>query len=303
MNDVILNGDSKRRRLRRLLENLAWSAANQLAMGGLCAWRLEEPNLMIARHSMALEGLHEDWHGAKIAHVADLHLGPLTTESYLGEFIERINEFEPDFVTVAGDIITGPRTYARAAGRLLRRLRPRVASLAIMGNHDYGLFHPTGWGRTRGLAEYLAGQLADAGLHVLLNTSQTYSRGRGLLQFVGLEDLWSQRMDARAAFARVRTDVPAIALCHNPDAAPELAQRGAQWVLAGHTHGKSSPTGGIHDRLLPVMYRQFVAGYYALDEGRHLYVNRGLGHSRRTDANSRPEITIFTLCGGQPRPA
>jgi len=303
MNEIVLNGDNRRRTLRRALENLAWSVANQLALGGLCAWRLEEPNLLITRSSMALEGLHKDWHGATVAHVADLHLGPLTSEAYLGEFIQRINEFGVDFVTIAGDIITGPKTYARAAGRLLRRLRPRVATLAVLGNHDYGLFHPTGWGRTRGLAEYLAGQLTDAGIHVLLNASRTYARGQGRLQFVGLEDLWSQRMDVDAAFEQVRGDVPVVAICHNPDAAPELAQRGSQWVLAGHTHGKGVSPGRINDRILPVLYRQFVAGHYLLDEGRHLYVNRGLSHSRRTGPDSLPEITLFTLCGGQSRSA
>jgi len=38
-----------------------------------------------------------------------------------------------------------------------------------------------------------------------------------------------------------------------------------------------------------------VAGEYALDGGRRLYINRGLGYRHRLRFNCRPEITVFTL--------
>ncbi len=98
------------------------------------------------------------------------------------------------------------------------------------------------------------------------------------------------------AFEEVRVGVPTVALCHNPDAAPQIARLGADWVLAGHTHGSELSDGPLGDLVLPADNRGYSAGYYALEDSKHLYVNRGLGYGRRKNINARPEVTVFTLC-------
>jgi len=44
-----------------------------------------------------------------------------------------------------------------------------------------------------------------------------------------------------------------------------------------------------------VRNRRDTAGAFALDGGRTLYVNGGVGHLWRVRFNVRPEITLFTL--------
>ena len=184
---------------------------------------------------------------------------------------------------------------------ILSELRPTIATLACLGNHDYGLWHPLGW-QSRGLAEFLADQLGSVGVHTLINESRTFTRGLGRLRFAGTGDYWSSAYKPKLAMADDssldRQPTPTIALCHNPDAALELAALGANTVLSGHTHGKSGPHSRVRRALFPQTHLRFVGGYYRLPGRKHLYVNRGIGNSRRTSASTQPEITVITLRSG-----
>ncbi|HOD84717.1 MAG: putative metallophosphoesterase [Planctomycetes bacterium ADurb.Bin126] len=295
MNEILLQGGEHNgwptpRSLKRLL----WSAAGACALGGLYAWRLEDHWLRIERRDMPLRGLSPEFEDARLAHVADLHCSPIVLESYLRQCVDTINAMGVDFVAVTGDFITGPKCYARRVARVLRHLAPKVATVACLGNHDYGIFHPKGLGSARDLHCYVSEQLAHADLFVMLNESRTFRRGGASLQFVGVEDLWSPHYDPDQAFGHVQADAPVIGLCHNPDAAHDLSHRGAQWILAGHTHGTCIRSTAIRKLALPASFHYF-AGHYDLGDGSNLYVNRGLGYGKRVNLNSRPEITVFTL--------
>ena len=124
----------------------------------------------------------------------------------------------------------------------------------------------------------------------MMNETRVFRRGQSAIQFVGLEDYWTPRYDPVMAFEMAHRHLPTVALCHNPDPAMDLARLGADWVLAGHTHG--SP---LAARMMKSENDQFVAGRYDLGKNRYLYVTRGLGYGRRVNINPRPEITIFTL--------
>jgi predicted MPP superfamily phosphohydrolase len=274
---------------------MAWSVAGPVALGGLCTWRLERHWLRLERLDMPLRGLEPGLDGARLAHISDLHCSPIVREQYLRHCVDLVNSLEVDFVAVTGDMLTGPRQYARRVARVLRELSPRVATIACLGNHDYGLWHPRGLGGMRGLSEYVADQLTFADVFVMANESRIFCRHGAAIQFVGVEDYWSSRYNPPMAFEDVAPGVPVVGLCHNPDGAADLAGRGAQWVLAGHTHGNAVRDTRIHDFVLPANHRHFYAGQYALGGGNHLYVNRGLGYARRVNLNARPEITLFTL--------
>jgi uncharacterized protein len=277
------------------IKRLLWAAAGTCALGGLYAWRLEDHWLKVERRDMALPGLGKEFQGLKIAHISDLHCSPIVLEKYLRQCVERINKLDVDFVAITGDFITGPKFYARRIGRILKGLDPRIATVACLGNHDYGIFHPRGLGGQRGLAEYLTHELEQANVQVTLNETLIFVKGASRLQFVGVEDYWSPRYNPYTAFESAARGIPTIGLCHNPDAAIQLAHCGAQWVLAGHTHGSGMPDTTLSDMVMPSNHRHFVAGQYDLGGDRRLYVNRGLGYGRRINLNARPEITVFTL--------
>jgi hypothetical protein len=295
MNEILISPPRRRRRGKTLVKRLVWSAANSCALGGLYAWRLEKHWLRIERRQMPLPNLGQAFCGAKLAHISDIHCCLIVRERYLRQCVEEVNRLEADFVAITGDFITGAGSYARRIARILRGLAPKVAVLACLGNHDYGILHPRGLGGRRELAETVAGELGSADIFVMMNEPRVFRRGKAALQFVGLEDYWSPRYDPGLAFEAACDHLPTIALCHNPDAAPELARHGADWVLAGHTHGTAVDEKNFPEALLPTEQRHFAAGEYALGPGQYLYVNRGLGYGRRTSLNSRPEITVFSL--------
>lgn len=286
----------KRRKSRRkvsTLKKMLWSAAGKMALNGLYFGRLHTDWLQIERCPMPLTGLGKGFEGATVAHISDLHRSPIVLERYLRNCVEAVNDLEVDFVAITGDFITGTKRYARGIGNVLKDLRPNIASVACLGNHDYGLVHPSGLGRMKGLAGYLTEQLTAAGVYVMLNETTLFHRGGSAVQFVGVEDFWSRKYDPHAAFAHARQQVPTIALCHNPDGAPDMISRGAQWVLAGHTHGRPAKKRAVKHLFFPKRHKHFAVGHYEVGDGR-LYVNRGLGHGLR-HSKLRPEITLFTL--------
>lgn len=279
-----------------VLRHLVWRTANCCMLGGLLTWSLERRWVRIEKLPMPLDNLGAEFEGARLAHLSDLHCGTLVREKHLHRFVEMVNALHVDFVVLTGDFITTPsRRHARAVARVLGDLRASTGVVACLGNHDYGLWHPKGLGWVKGMADYLAGQMANAGVIVLRNETRAFFRGESVLQFVGVEDFWSADYDARSAMELVDTDSPAITLAHNPDAAPQLAAMGAHWILSGHTHGKATPNTRFWDVVYPTRCKQFVGGQYALGASRRVYVNRGIGNAWRVRSEHRPEITLFTL--------
>ena len=294
MNDILFAARTEWTDRKLLLKRLFWTAAGSCALGGLYFGRVPNAWLRVTRLEMPLPALPPVFEGLRLVHISDLHASPIVLERYLRQCIEHVNDLAPDFVAITGDFVTGGTHYAKRIARILGGLEARIARVACLGNHDYGIVHPRGHGHMRQLPGYLSRRLFDAGVHVLRNQHAIFRRAGHAIQFVGLEDLWSGLYDARAAFAEAHPHMPTIALSHNPDSAPDLIARGAHWVLSGHTHGSAAGENPVRDAVFPVAQKHFFAGHYPLPAG-HLYVNRGLSYARRLNLNKRPEITVFTL--------
>lgn len=286
-----------------ILGRLTGTVARHLGLQGLCSAEQLRHRLIVRRVELPLRGLDEDLDCITIAHLSDLHLGLVMRQQHISLCVDIVNEAKPDFVVITGDFLTtNAKRYARRIATLVGKLRPKTAALACLGNHDYGLWHPIAGWEFRGLAECLAASLADNGVIPLINESRTFTRGLGTIRFAGVGERWSSFYKPQVALAECKNAsggraarTPTVALVHNPDAAIDLADLGADLVLAGHTHGNKPTNSAMRRALFPMLHRNFVAGYYELPGGKHLYINRGIGNSRRTCANTRPEITLITL--------
>lgn len=254
-------------------------------------WGVEPFWLDLVHRALPVADLPPALEGARLAHLSDLHVGPRVRDDYLVDVLCRTAALRPDFVVVTGDLIThrearGEAQYAQLRGVLTHLPRGRLGTVAILGNHDYG----TAW-RDLAVAARVQAELERAGAHVLRNDAVAVAG----LDFVGVEDLWSGHADAARAFARRSADA-AVALCHNPDGADELAwgdYRG--WILAGHTHGGQCKPPFLPPPLLPVRNRRYAAGEVSAPGGRTLYISRGVGYYLHVRFNVRPEVTLFTL--------
>jgi predicted MPP superfamily phosphohydrolase len=180
----------------------------------------------------------------------------------------------------------GPEQFAQLRAVLRELPRGRLATLAVLGNHDYG----HGW-RMPEVADAVARELRDAGVTVLRNEATNVDG----LAVVGLGDLWANQFTPE----RVLSDHvggPALALAHNPDSLDVPLWGGYRgWVLAGHTHGGQCKPPFLPPPLLPVRNKRYTRGAIPLADGRAVYISRGIGHLLEVRFNVRPEITLFTL--------
>jgi len=277
-------------RLKRML----WTAVSTCSLSGLYAGRICPTWIRFTRMDMPLPDLPKPFEGKTLVHISDLHCSPMVLGRYLVQVLAQVAAQNPDFIAITGDLITGGTYYARRVASILAALPASIACIACLGNHDHGIYHPSGRGLMRQLPGYLSRRLFEAGVHVLRNQHAIFTLDGQAIQFVGIDDMWSNHYDPAAAFADAHTDLPTIALTHNPDAAMDVAARGPHWILSGHTHGNAAGENRLRDVVFPVDSRHFAGGYYALDNA-HLYVNRGLSYARRLNLNRRPEITVFKL--------
>ncbi|MGL4511836.1 MAG: metallophosphoesterase [Lacipirellulaceae bacterium] len=259
-----------------------------VGLGAYARW-VEPHWVEVVECAMPLANLPAPLVGKRLVQISDLHVGNLVDDGYLRETMERVVALRPDYVVVTGDLMT-TRFGEQAAKAVdtLRLLRPNDRPVvAILGNHDFG----RGYRQFHGAMEVARG-LRKAGAYVLRNESIELNG----LQIAGAGELWAGECDLRRTLEWVDPDRPALALVHNPDTVDLAGWESFRgWVLAGHTHGGQVRIPGFGVPLLPIRNRNYAAGHVPLCGGRDLYVNRGLGYTRRVRFCVRPEVTVFTL--------
>jgi len=278
------------RRRRGLLRG----AIGLLAAGaGTAAYALGlEPTWVeVVANDLPVPNLPPAWEGLRVAHLADLHHGRRVPLDYLAECVDLVQGLGADLVAATGDFISHRQDeYGEAVAKVVGRLRAPLGVFACLGNHDFGLSRPA----REATACTVAAALVRGGVRLLRNEAVRLSREGRDLWVVGVDDLWSGGLDARGAMAQVPRGGASLALCHNPDAAPLLADAGAGAILAGHTHGGQVHLPGLGPLILPVRNRQWYRGLHRVG-GSWLYVNRGVGWLVRIRLACRPEITVHTL--------
>ncbi len=277
---------NRRQFLRRSLLGAAGSAA---AIGVYAHW-LEPHWFEVVHRELPIARLPEALRGRRMVQISDLHIGPEVDDNYLVRALKQVSVLEPDLLVITGDFITQrPRGQFEQVNRVLEHLpRGKMATLAVLGNHDYGF----GW-RSHEIANTLISVVKHHGVQVLRNDISTVAG----LQIVGIDDFWGPNFMPKLVIPRVDTEQAALVLCHNPDACDEPVWGKFQgWILSGHTHGGQCRPPFLPPPVLPVANKHYTAGEFELAGGRRLYINRGLGHWWRVRFNVRPEITVFTLC-------
>jgi hypothetical protein len=278
--------------LRSLLTRrrfLKLSAGGLLMAGAGYTWRIEPHWLEVVERALPVARLPTALIGATLVQISDLHIGPVVDDAYLMRALRQVAALRPDILVITGDFMTYDTEEQFAqVGRVLAQLQPaRLATMGVLGNHDYG----PRWSEPQ-LADTLVPRLRAAGIDVLRNACRDVQG----LQIVGLDDLWSPNYATRLVRSEVDATRASLVLCHNPDAVDGALFSGYRgWVLSGHTHGGQCKPPFLPPPLLPVSNRRYVAGAYDLVNGRKLYINRGLGYLMRVRFNVRPEITVFTL--------
>lgn len=276
---------------RQFLQRGAATLATAGGATGAYTWLIEPHWEQVLERDMPIVGLPEGLVGKRLVQLSDIHVGPRVDDHHLVSAFARAAALHPDIVAVTGDFLTyaherGEGQYSHLSEVLAHLPKGRLATVGILGNHDYG----RGW-REPAVASRVTAVVERLGVRLLRNESMSVAG----LDVVGVDDLWADRADPPRALDG-RNEAATVVLCHNPDALDERSWNGYRgWILAGHTHGGQCKPPFLPPPILPVRNKRYAAGEVNLADGRRLYVNRGLGHLIRVRFNVRPEITVFTL--------
>ena len=271
---------------------LAGLIALLLAGGALVLWAawIEPRSLTVTRVEIASPA----WPGSagvlRIALLSDLHAaGPHELPAHYVEVVARANAEQPDLVLLLGDYVGRHRAKTASVAPeviapVLGRLRAPLGVYAVLGNHDWRL------GGAR-----VARALAAAGIAVLENAARRLPRGGGDCWLLGVGDATLGADRLAATLAQVTDDAPALLMTHSPDVFPEVPARVALSV-AGHTHGGQVRLPFLGALYVPSRYGLRYAYGHLIEDGRHRFVTRGLGHSiLPVRFLCPPEIVVITL--------
>jgi predicted MPP superfamily phosphohydrolase len=259
-----------------------------VAVAGL-GWMLFEAQWVeLLDRDVRIEGLPPALDGVTVLHLSDFHLG---TVSFNGRALRKAVEWaesDPvDLVAITGDLVSrrrGERTL-RAA---LERLRPRLGTYAVLGNHDVAA--------TRdpfSSSADLTG-LEEQGARLLEHDAVTFEVSGRKVQVAGADP--RRRRKGLRELADPEADLR-ILLVHFPDDARTLAPGDFHLTLAGHLHGGQIciPTPRGRKVRLEHLRAPYWEGLFELPAGA-LHVSRGLGTSFVPfRLLARPEATRLTL--------
>ena len=223
-------------------------------------------SLAWTRLRLAIDGLTTP--AFRFVHLSDLHLRSHISPA-LRQVTDRIAADPPDAVLMTGDFVDDKLDHAAALPALealLPRLRGRLGTYGILGNHD---------------GDLLAGHLSRLGVVDVSERMITVrdEAGQARFQLLGLPGV--TRTEPTAAFENDGDrSLPTVALSHYPDNILRLGRVRPHVTLAGHTHGgQICLPGGTaiirHDDLPRPMY----AGCHPVEDG-VLIVSRGVGTTK-----------------------
>jgi hypothetical protein len=211
-------------------------------------------------------GLPWELEGFRFVHLSDLHVRGYWSRGY-DELIERLEGSAPDLVLVTGDFVDDKhdhRPALRQLNKLLPRLRSRLGVYGVLGNHDVDL---------------MGAYLVDLGVKLIDGGRAVLEAEGGRVELIGLPGVARHDLDGQFVFRQPAKEAGTlrIVMSHYPDHFRRVRPLGADFFLAGHTHGGQVCWPGgrpviTHD----AMPKRYSKGVHRL--GRTWYVvSRGFG--------------------------
>lgn len=281
---------------RAFLRTAALASTGASLAFGLAGSRQAYGDPELTRLDLTFPDLPPDLDGLRLAHLSDLHAGPLVGLDTLRRWRDLAERERPDLLLFTGDLVDSRPEELAPLLEAFRGFKPPLGCFAVLGNHDYFDDPRPIWG-----------DLETAGITCLENRAALVRRGAATLAVMGLQDPMARNGRFRHLVfgpgprpAEAARDLPAdafrICLNHRPSEWEEAQAAGARLTLSGHTHGgQINPIPGFSSAHL---IGPRTAGLYREAEGL-LYVSRGLGVvGLPIRIAAPPELPILTLRRG-----
>lgn len=278
---------------RKFIKNTFRGLTGIGLLSGLYAWQFEPFWLEFVKVKMPIKNLPNDLVGKTLMQISDIHIGNRFDYRFIINSFNKAKEFSPDYVVYTGDYVSTYKDevqYVKLDKTLTNLVKGKIATIGILGNHDYG----RNWSQSK-VADKISAMLTTSGIRLLRNESAECNG----LNFIGFDDYWGLNFNPQKALGGFDINKANIVLCHNPDVCDlNIWGEYNSWILSGHTHGGQVKPPFLPPPMLPVKNTNYSAGQIELSNNRTLYINRALGHLWQVRFNVRPEITLFELQTG-----
>ncbi len=263
--------------------------------GILFGWR----HLVVRPVSVAFTNLPASFHGYRIVHISDLHLGTYNiAPQMVDRIVEEVNAQHPDLIVFTGDIVNLSADELPSFLPTLSRLSATDGIISILGNHDYCTYGAHDATRPADVQTMeLMEMQRQMGWHLLLNEHIILHRLGDSIAIAGIENggrpPFPQRADLPGAMEGLHPGTFTILLSHDPSFWRQSVteQTNIPLTLSGHTHamqmriGNHSPSSFIYPEW---------GGLYTHDV-QQLYVSTGTGSNIPFRLGAWPEIDVITL--------
>jgi hypothetical protein len=258
--------------------------ASALIGPGRYNWMLRLPGsasmrLRRVEWNVAMRGLPVACEGLSLLHITDLHFAPCFDRRYFDRIADEAEAMEADLVVFTGDLIDHESGIDWIAP-VLSRLRGRLGTYAILGNHDYN------FDLTR-----IRQELEAAGFNDIDGRWTSLEVGGATIALGGTSAPWGPGLDLDGEpGADLR-----ILLSHTPDQFYRASAAGIDLMLAGHNHGGQVRLPLLGPILMPSRYsRRFDRGFFR--EGRTLMsVCQGIAGKHPLRYGCPPELSRIVL--------
>jgi hypothetical protein len=278
---------------RRFLRGGAATSLGVLAVSSGVGARAAYGGPDVTRLEIPLAGLPPGLDGLRIAHLSDMHAGPLIHASLLRRWRAMTERERPELLLFTGDFVDSLPQEIEPLVEAFRDFPAPLGRFAILGNHDYFTDPRPIWEA-----------LEVSGIRCLENRHAIVERGGDPFVIFGLQDPMARDgrfqglhfgpgpMPQDVALALPK-DLWRLGLVHRPSNWDLAREAGAELTLAGHTHGgQINLIPGVNSA---TMLGPYTSGLYR-QEGRTLYVSRGLGVvGLPLRIAAPPELAILTL--------
>lgn len=242
------------------------------------------------------QNLPETLNNFKIAFISDIQADHYTDEGRLRNFINMINELEPDLVLIAGDLITTGPKYIELSAKEVGKIKAKYGVYSCVGDHD-------NWAYRNDYKKSVT-EIKNSLMH---NNVEMIDNGKRLINVDGAEIgitfvtntyVGKVRNEVLDSLSSSCTGDLKIFLTHQPRPYLIKAAQNNHFdlYLCGHTHGGQLSLVFPFIQLTPTMIEtNYIQGDFWFGD-MLMIVTRGLGMSLAPIRyNSTPEITLITL--------
>ena len=243
-------------------------------------------SIQIKTITIPIKGLESE---INALHLTDVHLGNFRGKNQIARIVEKINELKPDVIFNTGDMFDSKAHFGEKMDVLEPLNNLTIPHYFVYGNHDEHVDE-----------KKVIDLMRKANAKVLLNEVTSFRE----LQIVGLNNMAVDRdtfdphvnpsaptIQETIELLEIHPDRPTVVLHHRPEGVKYMYKKGADLLLAGHTHaGQLFPFTFLAKNMFT-----YNRGLYNFEE-MVIYVSEGIGTIfSPVRLATRSEMTLIKL--------